>query len=198
MCALQADRPWDSPLTLIGHKQGVALGHGIKEQLKAHNLPPVYDASASAAQSCLVWWPFTCSGTEPLAVPAHRAPPLLHATANRTRIYSSPMLRCAQTAAAADSELGVGQLRIDPSLSETICENWYRYCTERCAASHKVRERAGARMCVSVRLCFFVSLLCVSLVSLFPPASLFFLAGVPTCTCTLSDMAHPHARVVAV
>lgn len=43
-----------------------------------------------------------------------------------TRIFTSPLLRCAQTAAAAASELMVGSISVEPSLSETICEDWYR------------------------------------------------------------------------
>ena len=42
-----------------------------------------------------------------------------------SRVYCSPIMRCAQTAAAAASELGISELRVDPSLSETICEDWY-------------------------------------------------------------------------
>eukprot|EP00729_Bicosta_minor_P017887 gene17887-24622_t len=80
----QAERPWDTPLTLVGHRQGQALGQGVSEHLARLKLPAV------------------------------------------SRIYCSPIMRCAQTAAAAASELGISELRVDPSLSETICEDWYR------------------------------------------------------------------------
>lgn len=80
----QAERPWDTPLTPGGHKQGVALGNGIARHVAALGLPPV------------------------------------------SRVFSSPMLRCCQTGSAAASVLGVAGLAVDPALSETICEEWYR------------------------------------------------------------------------
>ena len=79
-----AERPWDTPLTPAGHKQGIALGEGIAEHVKRLSLPPV------------------------------------------TKIFTSPLLRCAQTAAAAASQLGVETMCVEPSLAETICEDWYR------------------------------------------------------------------------
>lgn len=43
-----------------------------------------------------------------------------------TRCFTSPLLRCGQTAAAACGELGVTAIAVEPSLSETCCEEWYR------------------------------------------------------------------------
>jgi broad specificity phosphatase PhoE len=44
-----------------------------------------------------------------------------------TRVFSSPLLRCCQTACGAATALGgIASISVDPSLAETICENWYR------------------------------------------------------------------------
>lgn len=43
-----------------------------------------------------------------------------------TRIFTSPLLRCAQTAAAAATHLGIDRMCVEPSLAETICEDWYQ------------------------------------------------------------------------
>ena len=43
-----------------------------------------------------------------------------------TRIISSPLLRCLQTAAAAADKLGVSEICIEPALTEGMLEDWYR------------------------------------------------------------------------
>ena len=43
-----------------------------------------------------------------------------------TRIITSPMLRCGQTATAAAEAIGVTSLVVEPGLAETMCEQWYR------------------------------------------------------------------------
>ena len=42
------------------------------------------------------------------------------------RIISSPLLRCVQTAAAAAAELGMGEISVEPALTEGMLEHWYR------------------------------------------------------------------------
>ena len=61
-----------------------------------------------------------------------------------SRVYCSPIMRCAQTAAAAASELGISELRVDPSLSETICEDWY---VAFCHGHVRVLQPISCRMC---------------------------------------------------
>lgn len=41
-------------------------------------------------------------------------------------VIASPLVRCVQTAAAAAGPLGVKRVAIDPSLVESMCEDWYR------------------------------------------------------------------------
>jgi len=43
-----------------------------------------------------------------------------------SRIISSPMIRCLQTAAAAAEVLGIGAVAVEPGLSEGMLEDWYR------------------------------------------------------------------------
>ena len=43
-----------------------------------------------------------------------------------TRVVSSPLLRCVQTAAAAAAQLGVKTLGVEPGLAEGMLEEWYR------------------------------------------------------------------------
>ena len=43
-----------------------------------------------------------------------------------TKIISSPLLRCVQTAAAAAEQLGVGEICVEPELTEGMLEAWYR------------------------------------------------------------------------
>eukprot|EP00628_Pelagophyceae_sp_CCMP2097_P004433 CAMPEP_0184095512 /NCGR_PEP_ID=MMETSP0974-20121125/9810_1 /TAXON_ID=483370 /ORGANISM="non described non described, Strain CCMP2097" /LENGTH=283 /DNA_ID=CAMNT_0026398321 /DNA_START=15 /DNA_END=862 /DNA_ORIENTATION=- len=52
-------------------------------------------------------------------VPALRCAPV-------TRIVSSPLLRCVQTACAAAEALGLTTVGIEPGLAETMGEDWYR------------------------------------------------------------------------
>lgn len=42
------------------------------------------------------------------------------------RIFTSPLLRCAETAAAAATQLGISTISVEPALAETMCESWYR------------------------------------------------------------------------
>ena len=42
------------------------------------------------------------------------------------RIFTSPLLRCAETAAAAATQLGIASISVEPALAETMCESWYR------------------------------------------------------------------------
>ena len=43
-----------------------------------------------------------------------------------TRVISSPLLRCVQTAAAAAVQLGVSTISLEPGLAEGMLEEWYR------------------------------------------------------------------------
>jgi broad specificity phosphatase PhoE len=43
-----------------------------------------------------------------------------------TRVLSSPLLRCVQTAAAAAKRLGVSTVSLEPGLAEGMLEEWYR------------------------------------------------------------------------
>ena len=78
-----ASRPWDTPLTDIGHAQARAAAASIARHLEALGLPAA------------------------------------------ARVFSSPLLRCAETASNIASELGLGAVSVEPDLVETICENWY-------------------------------------------------------------------------
>lgn len=48
----QSARPWDTPLTPLGHEQGLALGRAIKRHLERLQLPPVTRAFTSPLLRC--------------------------------------------------------------------------------------------------------------------------------------------------
>ena len=49
----QSERPWDTPLTEAGHKQGAALGRSIKRQCEELGLPPVVRVVSSPLLRCV-------------------------------------------------------------------------------------------------------------------------------------------------
>jgi broad specificity phosphatase PhoE len=78
-----AKRPWDPPLSELGHVQGKALGYFVRDCLQQYDLPPV------------------------------------------RHVYTSPFLRCRQTAVAANFVLDK-DVRIEVGLAESLNEAWYR------------------------------------------------------------------------
>ena len=100
-----AARPWDPPLTRKGHGQAALAGAAIAGHLEALGLPPV----------------------RMTPIPAPPAPPDRSCCGQVSRIFTSALLRCAETAVGIGGcpEVGVGRVAVEPDLVETICENWY-------------------------------------------------------------------------
>lgn len=80
----QAERPWDTPLSEPGVRQGAAMGRAVERQCR------------------------------------------LLGCALPTAVYSSPLVRCVETAAAAAEALGVAAVRVEPAVAEGMLEEWYR------------------------------------------------------------------------
>lgn len=95
----KAKRPWDTPLSPNGYGQAKVAGQAIKRYANLYGK-----------------WIET---TEQSNVPQTIQAPV-------TRVYSSPLMRCVQTAAIVAKECGIDKICIELALVEGICEDWYR------------------------------------------------------------------------